>query len=168
MSKQGKILVVDIDPSFTKVLRVSASLVDRGVTFASSRDEALHLARSEKPDLIIVGYLEPRGESFLLHEEFKRNPDTKHIPMLVVDVNTQAYPGKGWHKDEGLRMRAEDYLCRPVSAQKLALHMESLLNSRNTIDVDKVLFDARRVDISLFAAQFAARRNLRRIKVGFR
>ena len=41
------------------------------VSVASSRKESLGKARGECPDMVIIGFLEPRGDSFKLYKELR-------------------------------------------------------------------------------------------------
>ena len=167
MREQGSILVVDRDPAFTETARLAGDLVDREIVFALNMRAGLQRARDQKPDLIILGYLEPPGEAYRLHKELRECSETKDIPLLVVDVRAEGQPGGGWHKAEGVRMDAEDYLRRPISAQKLALHIQSVLSAGKSGEEKKMetpLHSAQKVDLSLVAAQAMARRDLHRVK----
>ena len=70
--------------------------------------------------MVILGYLEPRGDAFKLHKELRETLVTKNIPLLVVDVNPQEHARKGWSREQGMQMKAEDYISRPVEPAELA------------------------------------------------
>jgi len=127
MKEQKTILLVDKDPGFTKVVRQAAEIAAAKVALAATKEEGLKKAAAEKPDLVILGYLEPRGEAFHFNQELRSGPKTSDIPLLVVDVKKEEQERKGWHKGEGMMMDAEDYLCRPLTAQELAQHIKELL-----------------------------------------
>ena len=84
------------------------------VIFASSLKTALDKATVEKPDVIIIGYLEPRGASFMLHQKLREKQLTQDIPLVVVDVRPEEHSRKGWKREEGMLMEAEDYISRPI------------------------------------------------------
>ena len=104
-----RILVVGSESNFRDTVR--ESLGDSfEVIYASSEGEGLEKARREIPDAIILGYLEPRGSSFELHKRLREGWITRHIPLLVVDVDSNEHAIKGWRRDEGLQMDADDYV----------------------------------------------------------
>jgi DNA-binding response OmpR family regulator len=80
------------------------------IIYASNDEEALDKARKEIPDAIILGYLEPRGSAFDLHQKLRGGWITKNIPLLVVDIDSDQRQKKGWRRDEGLQMDADNYV----------------------------------------------------------
>lgn len=132
MKEEIKVLVIEKETSIAHSIQKAVKLADGESIFASEKQDALEIARKEKPNLIILGYLAPRGESFRLHEELKENPETKNIPLLIVDVAPEEQPAKGWIKDEGMRMNAEDYVHQPISPRELAQRVEKLIPQKRT------------------------------------
>jgi CheY-like chemotaxis protein len=135
MQGDVKILVVDKGPELIEVAREASGTYGWGVVIASEREDAMRKALVEEPDLIVLGYLEPQGEAFRLNRELKQNPDTRDIPIVIVDVNPEERAAKGWQKHAGMRMDAEDYLCQPVSPLELARSVEEILVNTGVLDV---------------------------------
>lgn len=119
MQGKTRVLVVDSELDFLRAAQ-KALAISFEVTSATSASEGLDRAKRERPDAIILGYLEPRGASFAVHNELRNSPATKDIPLLVVDVRPEQHSRKGWTRHEGLRMNAEDYTSRPIEAEELA------------------------------------------------
>ena len=98
---------------------------------ASTETEGIQLARTESPDAIVLGFLEPRGTAFELHKRFRQGWVTKHIPLIVVDSGDSQ---KGWTREEGMQMDADDYI--PLSilgepgglAEKLSATLRAKVN----------------------------------------
>ena len=126
MEKTYRILVVDSEPDFVAMARETLEGAFK-VSLASSLKEGLEKANKEALDLVIVGYLEPRGTSYKFHKELRKGGMTKHIPMLVVDVRPEEHSRKGWRRDEGMRMDAEDYVSRPIEPADLREAVEGIL-----------------------------------------
>ena len=126
MKKQRKVLVVGSIPDFH--LLVGKSLEDQfDVVYASSENEGLSKARTERVEVLLLGYLEPRGSSFRLHKKLREGWITKHIPQLVVDVHFPGQPEKAWNSEEAMQMDAEDYLSiEPGDVTSLAQSMKAL------------------------------------------
>lgn len=104
-----RILVVGSEPSF---LEMAGKALEESfqVSYAKSEQDGLERARRERPDAIVLGYLEPRGTSFALHKRLRSGWITKDIPLLVVDVRFNGQAPKGWTREEGMQLDAEDYI----------------------------------------------------------
>jgi methylenetetrahydrofolate reductase (NADPH) len=105
-----KLLVVGSEPDF---IETSRKVFDESytLTYALNEKEAIERAREAIPDAILLGYLEPRGTSFRLHQKFRKDIATKSIPLLVAGATSGRHSEKGWSLDEGLYMDADDYFC---------------------------------------------------------
>jgi len=126
MGDKTRVLIVDRDQSF--VNHVTTLLKDKyDFITAAAAGEGLDLARSHHPDVVVLGYLAPRGTSFALHNQLRSDPTTRDIPLVVVDVRPQDHARKGWRTHEGLRMEAEDYLSKPVAPAELATILEKTI-----------------------------------------
>ncbi len=63
-----------------------ATLHRHGFTVVTAVDgeEALHLARSEAPDLILLDIIMPKMQGFEVLRCLKQSPETAHIPVIVL------------------------------------------------------------------------------------
>jgi len=105
-----KILVIGSEPEFLEKAKESLETSAYDVTVTSGGDDGLEKAKQENPDAIILGYMEPRGEAFKLHGELREGWLTKNIPLLVVDINSDQHETKGWRREEGMLMDADNYI----------------------------------------------------------
>jgi len=124
--KKRKVLVIGSIPEFRELMR--EALRDQfEVVDAVSESEGLAKARAERPDTLILGYLEPRGSSFRLHRMLREGWITKHIPQLVVDAHFPGQLEKAWTSQEAMQMDAEDYLMvSPDDAGSVAESVKAL------------------------------------------
>jgi len=127
MDKKLKVLVVDNEPNFVNLARSSLENSSYRVVAASDREGGIGIARKESPVLIIVGALKPQGEAFRLYRELRNWRGTQNIPLLVVDVRPEEHWQKGWTRDEGTQMDAEDYISRPIEPVELVRSVERIL-----------------------------------------
>ena len=111
-----KILVIGNEDGFLERAKESLDSAEYDVSLISDEEEALKKAKEETPDAIILGYMEPRGSAFRLHSELREGWLTKNIPLLVVDVNSDEHASKGWRREEGMMMDAENYIA--ISGQE--------------------------------------------------
>jgi len=129
MSENGgngkpKILVIGSESEFLEKAKESLDESSYEVSMTSSEEEGLEKARQENPDAIILGYMEPRGAAFKLHNELREGWLTKNIPLLVVDINSDEHVRKGWRREEGMLMDADNYIA--ISGQD-SIPVERLL-----------------------------------------
>ena len=134
VEKQGKVLVIGSIPEFHQL--VGKSLENQfDVIDASNENEGLLKARTERPQVLILGYLEPRGSSFRLHKKLREGWITKHIPQFVVDVQFPGQPEKAWTPQEAMMMDAEDYLSIAPGDVTSLMHSMEALQLPEKIDV---------------------------------
>lgn len=128
MENKPKILVVDDDPEF--IVELEGTLEGKGYQMiaASNKIQAEEMTRDENPDFILLGTIAPRGDAFLLNQWLRHNPKFNDIPIIVIDVPEEKRLIKGWRRDEGLQLEAEDYFCKPVETKALATRIEKLLD----------------------------------------
>lgn len=126
MEKKRKVLVIGSIPEFHQWM--GESLRERfQVIDASSEKEGLSKARAERPEIILLGYLEPRGNSFRLHKKLREGWITKHMPQLIVDAHFPGQPEKTWTPEEAMQMDAEEYLLvSPEDVGSIAGSIEAL------------------------------------------
>ena len=128
MERNNKILLVDDEPEFTADMQ--GKLLAKGwqVFAVGNRLQAEKVARREKPDLIILGTIMPRGDAFQLHQWLKQSPDFREVPLIIVDAPPEKRLLKGWRMDEGLKLEAEQYLIKPVELASLVAWAEKFLD----------------------------------------
>jgi len=127
MGTKARILIVDDEVDFTQALKKSLETKGYQVMIAESKKEAEDMVNRQKLDMIVVGTIRPRGAAFQLHVWLKDTPQFSDMPLLVVDAPLEKRLIKGWLMDEGLELRAEDYVSKPVKSASLVPRIEKLL-----------------------------------------
>jgi two-component system alkaline phosphatase synthesis response regulator PhoP len=89
-----KVLVVDDDPSLVQLM--TANLEEEGYAVISGYDGAmaLQLAKSVKPDLIILDVNMPMTSGLKALENIRATPETQKIPvsMLTGETSDRVFP----------------------------------------------------------------------------
>jgi len=126
LNKNRKVLVIGSIAELHQLME--ETLRDRfEVIHASSESEGLSKARGERPEVLILGYLDPRGSSFRLHKKLREGWITKHTPQLIVDAHFPGQPEKAWTPAEAMQMDAEDYLSlEPGDVTSVSQALEAL------------------------------------------
>lgn len=116
-----KILVVDDSP--TERYFYADLLTRRGYTVlvAENGEQALSIARSELPDLILMDVVMPGQNGFQVTRAMRRDPGTSHIPVIICS-SKDAETDKYW----GIKQGACEYLVKPVNPEALIARIESL------------------------------------------
>ncbi len=120
MNKKKIVLVVDEEIQFCTSLQEELEDVGCEVLVAFNMDGARHLAISHRPDLVLLGTIMPRGDAFRLHQWLKQNPALKDVPQIVLDASPEKHLTRGWRRDEGMRIDAAEYYCKPLKPAILA------------------------------------------------
>ncbi len=128
MGSKAKILVVDDEFEFRADLQKALETRDYEVVIASDKVQAKEKAQLEPLQLVVLGTIAPRGEAFILHQWLKQSPKFRDLPVIVVDASPEKQLIKGWRRDEGLRLEADDYFRKPIEAASIVPQIEKLLD----------------------------------------
>jgi len=139
MDTRKRILIVDDERGFTDDL-CSALKANHEVVVASSRAQAQEMLWADKPDMVILGTLAPRGGAFQLHQWLKQTPQFADLPTMVIDAPPEKQLLKGWSKDEGMRLDADDYLAKPLDVISMLPRVEKMLD-RSTRRIKVLVVD---------------------------
>ena len=117
---QKKILVVDDDPTQTKLLQGVLTQNGYAITVAQEAADGLNIAIKSQPDLILLDVMMPviNGYNFcrLLKQE------KKHIPVILLTSRDDVDDIK-----IGKEMGADVYLTKPVDTEILLKELKRLL-----------------------------------------
>jgi len=120
--KYQKILVVDDSPT---ELHMVVDILKRHkvaeVLTATNGLQAVDMAKSAKPDLILMDVVMPEMNGFQATRKIKKDPETASIPVIIISSKDQE-TDKIWGKRQG----ADEYLTKPVQEGDLIKTMESL------------------------------------------
>lgn len=95
---------------------IARLLAGRGYEVAVAADgrEAVLLAKTEKPDLIITDVMMPNVDGFGLLQAVRGDPSLRELPVIMLSARAGEEA-----KIEGLEAGADDYLIKPFSAREL-------------------------------------------------
>jgi two-component system alkaline phosphatase synthesis response regulator PhoP len=141
-----KILVVDDEPSITKL--VSAYLKPEGyeVYTAADGNAGLKAARTFKPDLIILDLMLPGIDGIELLSRLRRESDVYVIMLTARTDETD--------KIVGLSVGADDYVTKPFSPRELVARVKAALRRIKTVtdsSVEKSVLSFKHVCIDVGA-----------------
>jgi len=107
MADKKLILLVEDDEFLAELYATKLSLEGYTVSLATDGDKGVKLAKSEKPDLILLDIILPKKDGFEVLKEIKADASTKQIPVILLTNLSQRDEVK-----KGLDLGATDYLIK--------------------------------------------------------
>ncbi|MGG2477899.1 PleD family two-component system response regulator, partial [Rhizobium sp. BR5] len=125
----ARVLVVDDIPANVKLLeaRLVAEYFD--VVTAEDGFKALAICDEEQIDIILLDIMMPGMDGFEVCERLKANPNTAHIPVVMVTALDQPSD-----RVRGLKAGADDFLTKPVNDLQLIARVKSLVRLKAVSD----------------------------------
>ena len=90
-TSEKKILIVDDEQDVLTYFE--AVFQDNGFDTVSAEDgiEGFELAKSEKPDLIVLDITMPKQSGLKTYRQYKRQPALKNIPVIIVTAVNDSF-----------------------------------------------------------------------------
>jgi DNA-binding response OmpR family regulator len=121
MSK-GKILVVDDEKDLIDLIRYNFEKDGFKVIGAPNGEAGLSLARSEKPDLIVIDLMLPDIDGLDVCRSLREGGGISHIPIVMLTAKSSESD-----RIVGLELGADDYVTKPFSPRELLARVKALL-----------------------------------------
>lgn len=120
-----RILLVEDNPVTIDVVRQELEFLDYEVMVAKNGHDAIAMASSESPALIVMDIALPKLDGLQATARIRSNPQTRDIPVLAATAG--ALPGD---RERCLAGGCDDYLAKPFTHRELGERIERLLKSR--------------------------------------
>jgi twitching motility two-component system response regulator PilH len=117
-----KILIVDDSPTERHVLNDMLTKSGYEVVATDNGEDAILKAKLLKPDLILMDVVMPNLNGFQATRTINKNPDTAHIPIILVTTKDQE-TDKVW----GMRQGAKAYVTKPIKEEELVKALQEFL-----------------------------------------
>jgi len=120
----ARVLIVDDSP--TETYKISQMLSKHGyeVLTAESGEQGIELARSEKPDVVLMDIVMPGMNGFQATRQLTNDAATSAIPVIIVTTKDQE-TDRLWGKRQG----AKGYLTKPVDDSTLVNTIKSVMTA---------------------------------------
>jgi two-component system, OmpR family, phosphate regulon response regulator PhoB len=150
-----RILIVDADRKYRKLLRDHFERVGYVVVEAGNGGLALRLAEAESPQVILLDLDLPDARGSTICRRLKESPQTSAIPIVIVTSH-----GEEEARVEGFEAGADAYVLKPFSFRELLLRIRVLVEggpSRGAFSVGPLAldFDAHRVRVDGVATELS-------------
>jgi CheY-like chemotaxis protein len=116
------VLAADDDPTTTAILRAVLTRHGMECRFAHDGNEAIELARSIRPDAIVLDVNMPHRDGYEVLSAIREDPSLAGVPILMLTSMQQ-------ESDivKGFRLGADDYVAKPFSPMELLARIQRLV-----------------------------------------
>lgn len=123
---QKRILIIDDEESFTRMVRLNLERTKRYVVREENRaPHAMTTAREFKPDLILLDVIMPGSDGGELASRIKADPTFKDVPVIFLTATVSKREAA-----EGVFTGGYLFLPKPVSLKNLVESMENALATK--------------------------------------
>jgi DNA-binding response OmpR family regulator len=126
----SKILVVDDEQSIVDVLTYNLVKAGHQPIVARDGETALALARSERPDLVILDLMLPGIDGLDVCRAIRRDGE---LPVIMLTAKDEEVD-----RVVGLELGADDYVVKPFSVRELMARVKSVLRRTQARPADAV------------------------------
>lgn len=128
------LLIVEDEQDIRELLVYN--LEREGYTTLQAADgrEGLELARTRKPDLILLDLMLPKMDGLAVCRELERNSETVRIPIIMLTAR-----GEEIDRILGFEMGADDYVVKPFNIRELQLRIKAILRRQVLAESSPVL-----------------------------
>lgn len=131
------ILVIDDEKDILKLVQYNLEKEGYQVLQAKTGEEGLELARTGKPDLILLDLMLPGLDGLEVCRILKANDATRPIPVVMLTA-------KGSEVDQvvGLELGAVDYVTKPFGVKLLLARVKNVFRSMKPQEAERKLLKA--------------------------
>lgn len=123
----AKILIVDDDVETLRLVGLMLQRQGYEIVSASNGTQAIKMAQTEKPDLIILDVMMPDLDGYQVTTELRKNEQMNTTPILMFTAKSQVDD-----KVTGYEAGVDDYITKPVHPAELVAHVKALLSRTRT------------------------------------
>lgn len=129
--EKNEIKILAVDDNFDNLITIQALIFeafpDAKIHLATSGKEALELAVTENPDVILLDIIMPEMDGFEVCQRLKSNKNLRDIPVVFV---TALQDGKE-SRIRGLEVGAEAFLAKPIDETELVAQIRAMVKIRH-------------------------------------
>lgn len=125
---KARVLVVEDDQTLSGVLKYNLSKEGYAVFSAADGAHALEVARSEKPDIILLDLMLPKLDGLEVCRILRKESS---VPILMLTAKSEEVD-----RVVGLEIGADDYVAKPFGVRELMARVRAMLRRRQILEQD--------------------------------
>jgi DNA-binding response OmpR family regulator len=119
------VLVADDEEDIRALVAFRLERAGYEVIIAADGEEALTLATTRLPDLVVLDMMMPKATGLEVTRSLRGQDETKDIPVILLTARAQEADVA-----RGFEAGVDDYVKKPFSPQDLQLRVQALLERR--------------------------------------
>jgi DNA-binding response OmpR family regulator len=124
------VLVADDEEDIRALVAFRLERAGYEVITAADGEEALTLATTRLPDLVVLDMMMPKATGLEVTRSLREHDETKDIPVILLTARAQeADVARGYEAG------VDDYVKKPFSPQDLQLRVQTLLERRSAASI---------------------------------
>lgn len=128
-----KILIVDDEEHILELIKFNLENNGYKVICAENGNDALKLARTEVPQLVLLDLMLPGIDGYDVCREIRKDSSISTMPVIMTTAK-----GEELDKILGLELGADDYITKPFSVRELVARVKAVLRRTKTQYADKI------------------------------
>lgn len=137
------ILVVDDERDIVELIRYNLVQAGFRVVTATDGQQALELARRDRPDLVVLDLMLPVMPGTEVARILKQEEKTRAIPIIMLTAR-----GSEVDRIVGFELGADDYVVKPFSPRELVLRVQAILRREGIEDPEeRLIFEPLVIDL---------------------
>ena len=127
------VLVADDEEDIRALVAFRLERAGYEVITAADGEEALTLATTRLPDLVVLDMMMPKATGLEVTRSLRELDETKEIPVILLTARAQEADVA-----RGFEAGADDYVKKPFSPQDLQLRVQALLERGSAASISSV------------------------------
>jgi two-component system phosphate regulon response regulator PhoB len=144
-------MVVEDERDIQDIVAYNLQQAGYDVLLASRGDDAVRLAKQQKPDLVLLDLMLPGLSGKEVCQAIRRDPSTASTPVIMLTAK-----GEEVDRVVGLEVGADDYVTKPFSMRELLLRVQTILRRAGgkvaATGEENIEFGCLRVDVAAHRA----------------
>ena len=144
-----RVLVVDDDKEIVRILRAYLEKAGYNVLTAYEGETALHIIRSDRPDLVVLDLMLPDRDGWSITRIVRGDPSVAATPIVMLTARVE-----GEDRVLGLDLGADDYVPKPFNPHEVVARVRAVLRRANKdfgqshiIQIGQLLLDVDRHEV---------------------
>lgn len=154
MANEPLVLAVDDEMGILRLITLELTAQGFRVITASSGDEALAIAETQRPDIVLLDVVMPEMSG---HEVLRALRERTPVPVILVTARDREVD-----KVRGLELGADDYIVKPFGADEMGARIRAVLRRTAGISAEQVV---RAGDITVDLGKRLVHRNGEQVSV---
>jgi len=117
-----KILVFEDDPAISGIIEHELKGAGCNIISVSDGDKGLALAKSKRPDLIVLDVMLSSADGFEICKKLRLDEATKYLPVIILGAETQDE-----EKIVGQEFDVDDYVATPFRPGELIARIKAVM-----------------------------------------